>query len=164
MSRSQAPWWKGRRGEWYVFVQLALFALLMFGPRTMLGWPEWFFPYTLLGSIGGGFLLFFGGLLVVAGLFRLGPNLSILPHPKEQARLVETGPYQFVRHPIYSGALCMAFGWAFWVYGWLSIVYAALLFVFFDLKSRREELWLQEKFTGYAAYRQRVRKLIPFIY
>lgn len=58
----------------------------------------------------------------------------------------------------------MAFGWGLWVHGWLTLGYALLLFVFFDLKSSREERWLREKFPGYDAYRRRVRKLIPFIY
>jgi len=35
---------------------------------------------------------------------------------------------------------------------------------FFDLKSRREEAWLVAAYPGYAAYRARVRKLIPFVY
>ena len=38
------------------------------------------------------------------------------------------------------------------------------LFIFFDMKSRREERWLQEKFDGYGRYKMRVRKLVPFIY
>jgi hypothetical protein len=36
--------------------------------------------------------------------------------------------------------------------------------VFFDLKSRREESWLDEHVAGYAAYREGRRKLIPWIY
>jgi len=36
--------------------------------------------------------------------------------------------------------------------------------VFLDVKSRREEKWLSDKFSTYAAYKKRVRKLIPFIY
>lgn len=161
---SQTPWWKGTRGEWYVFAQVALFVLVVFGPRTWSGWPTWTFPYTQFGSIGSGVLLLMGVCLVVAGIFKLGANLTAVPYPKEQATLVETGPYQLVRHPMYSGAIFMAFGWAFWVHGWLTIGYAIILFVFFDVKSRREEQWLKEKFSGYVAYQKRVRKLIPFVY
>jgi protein-S-isoprenylcysteine O-methyltransferase Ste14 len=162
MNRSHAPWWKGARGEGYVGVQIALFALVVFGPRT--GGLAWTFPYTFLGSIGGALLILTGGLLAVAGIFKLGPNLAAVPYPKDQATLVETGPYRLVRHPIYSGGILMAFGWAFWVHGWLTIGYAIILMVFFDVKSRREEQWLQEKFPGYNAYQKRVRKLIPLIY
>jgi protein-S-isoprenylcysteine O-methyltransferase Ste14 len=161
---SKTSWWKGTHGEWYVVGQIALAGLVIFGPRLMPGWPAWTFPYTLLGSIAGGVLLLIGGLGIVAGIFRLGTNLTAVPYPKEQGILVETGPYRFVRHPMYSGAILMALGWAFWVHGWLTIGYAVILFVFFDLKARREEQWLKEKFSGYANYQTRVHKLIPFIY
>ena len=45
-----------------------------------------------------------------------------------------------------------------------ALLWAALLVVFFDIKSRREEAWLAARFPAYADYRRRVRKLIPFIY
>ena len=41
---------------------------------------------------------------------------------------------------------------------------AGVLLVFFDLKSRREEVWLAEQFTDYEAYRSRTRKLVPWVY
>ncbi|MEW6182517.1 MAG: isoprenylcysteine carboxylmethyltransferase family protein [Bacillota bacterium] len=158
------PWWKGLRGEWLVVAQVPLFALAVFGPRTWLGWPSWTFPYTLLGSIAGGVLIPAGVLLVITGILSLGANITPLPYPRDRATLVETGPYRLVRHPMYSGGVLMAFGWAFWVHGWLTIGYAAILFVFFDAKSRIEERWLKERFSEYAAYQKRVRKLVPFIY
>jgi protein-S-isoprenylcysteine O-methyltransferase Ste14 len=65
---------------------------------------------------------------------------------------------------MYGGAILMALGWAFLVHGWLTISYALILLAFFDVKARREEQWLKEKFSGYVAYQKRVRKLIPFIY
>ena len=75
-----------------------------------------------------------------------------------------TGAYSLVRHPIYSGIIFMALGWAAWRHSWATAGYVLLLFAFFDVKSRREERWLGEKFHEYGAYRQRVRKLIPFVY
>jgi protein-S-isoprenylcysteine O-methyltransferase Ste14 len=51
-----------------------------------------------------------------------------------------------------------------WHTNLLGVGLAAVLFIFFDLKSRREERWLMEAYPGYAKYRQRVRKLIPFVY
>src|SRR3972149_6243934 len=154
----QTPWWKGARGEWYVVIQVVLLGLVVFGPRMALGWPTWTSPYAQLSSIAGGVLLVVGGLLATAGIFKLGANLTAVPCPKEQATLVETGPYRLVRHPIYSGAIIAAFGWAFLVNGWLTIGYALILFVFFDIKSRREEQRLKEKFAGYTAYQKRAHK------
>ena len=164
MNNSHPPWWKGMRGEWYVVVQVALFLLVVFGPRACLCVPDWTFPYTIFGSIGGGVLLLTGGLLSLAGVFKLGANFTVMPRPKDDATLVVTGPYRIVRHPIYSCVILMAFGWAFWLHSWLTIAYAIILSIFLDVKSRREEEWLKERFPDYAAYRKRVCKLIPFIY
>ena len=161
---SQTPWWKGAHGEWYVVAQIALMVLVFFGPQTWSGFAIWTSPFDLLGTIVGIVLVLIGGFLLAAGIVRLGANLTAVPYPKEQATLVETGPYGIVRHPMYSGGVILAFGWALFVHGWLTLGYAIVLFLFFDIKSRREERWLSDKFAGYAAYQKRVRKLIPLIY
>ncbi len=155
---AHTPWWKGTRGEWYVVIQFALCGLVMFGPRM------WLFDRTVFGPVVGAALFLSGGILIVTGALRLGGNFTVVPYPKDQVTLIETGPFQFVRHPMYSGAIFMALGWALWVHSWLTLGYAMLLFVFFEIKSRREEQWLKAKFTGYSVYQKRVRKLIPFVY
>ena len=48
--------------------------------------------------------------------------------------------------------------------GWLTLGWAALLFVLLDVKSRREERWLADRFPAYADYRRRTRRLIPWLY
>jgi protein-S-isoprenylcysteine O-methyltransferase Ste14 len=163
---SRAPWWRGQRGEWYVVVQVGLFALVVLGPRSLPGWPSWPMPYSRVAMALGLLLMAWGALLAAAALMRLGQNdsLTALPYPRDEGRLVESGPYGLVRHPIYSGLISGAFGYALWVNGWLTLVYAALLFAFFDVKSRREERWLAERFSDYVQYSTRVRKLVPWIY
>ena len=159
--KSQNAWWKGKHGEWYVVAQIGLFFLAVFGP---LSWWGWSFPAAEWASVAGGVLLLSGSLLFVSGILRLGANVSALPYPKSESTLIVTGPYRIVRHPMYSGAIWVAFGWALFVHSWLAIGIALVLFVFFDLKSRREEAWLKGKFPGYVDYQQRVRKLVPLIY
>jgi protein-S-isoprenylcysteine O-methyltransferase Ste14 len=162
MRNTHASWWRGRRGEWYVTIQLVLTGLVFFGPRTLPGLPRW--PAPVIRVLIGAALMFAGSCLLLAGLFRLGPNLTPLPYPKQHTTLIQTGPYRVVRHPMYSGGIMLAYGWALAVGGWLTLVYATVLLIFLDIKSAREEQWLIDKFPGYTDYQQRVRKFIPFIY
>lgn len=157
-------WWKGRRGEGYVLLQVGLFVLIAAGPATAPGLPAFSpGPHWLSSGIAA-VLMGLGALFVLAGATGLGANLSPLPYPKDSGRLIESGIYGILRHPMYGGAVWVAAGWALWTHGLLTLAYAVLLFVFLDAKASQEERWLCEKFPGYAAYRKRVRKLIPFVY
>ena len=162
--RPDPEWWRGQRGEWYVVIQFVLFALVAVGPTEWRGWPPWPFPGRQAAGILGAAMMVVGLALAIWGGLKHGAGLQALPYPREGGTLLHTGPYRFVRHPIYSGAVFIAFGWAIWRHGWLTLVYAALLFLLFDAKARREERWLVEKFPSYAGYQRRVRKLVPFLY
>ena len=161
---SMQPWWKGGRGEWFVVIQIAGFLLVALGPRTLPDLPAWTPALSRWSAVAGAALSFVGLALIAAGIAKQGRNLTALPHPKDDGRLIETGAYAIIRHPMYGGAILAAFGWGLWVHGVLTLCYAGLLFVFFDIKSRLEERWLGEKFAEYARYRHRVRKLIPLLY
>jgi protein-S-isoprenylcysteine O-methyltransferase Ste14 len=105
-----------------------------------------------------------GGVLFLAGLIRQGRSLTVSARPRDGAALIQDGPYAVVRHPMYSGLLALACGWALFLQSWLTLAYAAALFVVLDLKARREERWLLERFAAYGEYRRRVRRLVPFVY
>lgn len=161
---SRAPWWKGSRGEWLVVIQVVLMALVFFGPRNAFGFPRWSSPSPHLFTAVGLILMALGGILFCAGIFRLGRSLTPLPYPREQAQLATTGAYGIVRHPMYGGGLILALGWALIARSWLTLGYVIVLFLFADVKSRREERWLSEKFPEYSNYKKKVRKLIAYIY
>lgn len=92
----------------------------------------------------------------------LGENLRMAPTPLEQGHLVDTGVYGVVRHPMYSAAVVLIFGWAI-VWGAISgFVLTVLAFIFFSLKGRHEESLLRQHYAGYAAYARRVRgRFVP---
>lgn len=158
----QAPWWRNERGEWYVLVQGILMILVLAAPGfDRLAWGG---PWSMASVVAGDLLIVAGIILGVAGAVGLGRNLTPLPRPKEDGTLVEGGAYALVRHPIYSGLALAAVGWGLLWRSPATLVLAAGLLVFFDIKSRREEIWLAKAFPGYAAYQRRVKKLIPYVY
>jgi protein-S-isoprenylcysteine O-methyltransferase Ste14 len=94
----------------------------------------------------------------------LGRNWSGAITVKEEHALVATGPYRFLRHPIYSGILLALLGTAVAIGEWrglLGVVLAA--FAFFH-RSRIEEARMRDTFPQYEEYRRRTRALVPFIY
>lgn len=93
----------------------------------------------------------------------LGRNWSPSPAVKERHELVTSGPYAYVRHPIYTGILLMAFAAAltgsFWGIGILAFVV-----IVFILRIGKEERIMLELFPdAYPAYRKRTKALIPFV-
>ncbi|HEX4525969.1 MAG TPA: isoprenylcysteine carboxylmethyltransferase family protein [Gaiellaceae bacterium] len=105
-----------------------------------------------------------GALLVVAGVLSLGSSFTPLPRPRARTRLRQGGIFRLVRHPVYGGSILLALGWSF-ADAPLGLAPTALLAVLFDLKARREEAWLSERFPEYAAYRTRTpRRFVPWVY
>ena len=120
---------------------------------------------TLLAfQIVGASLTVLGVVIAAIAVRDLGTSLTPLPEPKLDAHMVETGIYGYVRHPIYVGVIVAALGWALFSVSVLSLVFTIVLAVFFDLKSRREEAWLRERYPMYSHYARRVKKFVPGIY
>jgi protein-S-isoprenylcysteine O-methyltransferase Ste14 len=148
-------WLKGTSNRTFVLWPVVLLGLQALQDG---GWPRlnlWALPllawgyaqYRLVGrlrtSLGGG-----------------GPGMS---NPPE--RLVTTGPYRFVRNPMYLGHLVFFFGLALLLASWPAwLVFVGHLF-WFDRRARRDEAHLQELFDGaYDAYRARVKRWLPGVY
>jgi protein-S-isoprenylcysteine O-methyltransferase Ste14 len=152
---------KQSRGELYVVLQAILLIALFFGPKDIFGLP------TMLNQTLWwiGQILFYSGIVIaIWAAILLGPNLTPLPKPKPSGEFIQSGLYRFVRHPIYFGVILVCFGWAGIVQTLYTLVLAIILLIFFDLKSRQEEIWLTEKFSEYDVYKQNTKKLIPFLY
>ena len=105
-----------------------------------------------------------GAYIAVRGVSDLRPSLSPFPRPLDGSPLIDTGAYRLIRHPIYAGLVLAALGWGTATGSLSAIVGAGSLFLLFDGKSRREEAWLIGAHAGYAAYRRRTRRFIPWIY
>lgn len=149
------------RGGGWVFAQFPLTVAALAAARIGPVFPQAVVVPLRWAGLG---LFLVGGLLFVAGILRLGPNLTPFPKPRSDASLVDSGAYGLARHPIYGGGVIATFGWALLNGSWPGLLAALALACFFDAKANREERWLGARFPEYERYRRRVRKLIPFVY
>jgi len=129
-----------------------MLALLFLAPREDL--PLWAQILSCaLVLIGNGFAVFI--------LSQLGRSFSILP---ESRRLVTTGAYSIVRHPLYLAEAIAALGVVIIFLSPLAFVILIAQLAAQLVRMDYEEKILVEHFPEYAAYAKRTKRLIPYIY
>jgi protein-S-isoprenylcysteine O-methyltransferase Ste14 len=80
-------------------------------------------------------------------------------------RIVTTGPYRYVRHPMYGGALLWFIGLPLLLGSWWGLAAAPVFLVLLVIRIRIEEKALRNELQGYAAYAEQVRyRLVPLIW
>jgi protein-S-isoprenylcysteine O-methyltransferase Ste14 len=112
-----------------------------------------------------GAVLFLAGLaLAVGARIYLGRNWGMPMTQKEEPELVTSGPYHFVRHPIYSGILLAVLGTSlatnlYWLIAFL------VMGTYFVYSASTEERFLMSSFPStYPSYKANTKMLIPFVF
>jgi protein-S-isoprenylcysteine O-methyltransferase Ste14 len=116
----------------------------------------------VLGAIGA--VVFACGIaLAISSRVQLGRDWGMPMTQKAEPELVTSGPYRFVRHPIYSGLLAAVLGTAL-VTNLVGLIIVAILGGYFYHCASVEEKNLTATFpTAYSAYRASTKMLIPFV-
>jgi protein-S-isoprenylcysteine O-methyltransferase Ste14 len=105
------------------------------------------------------------GFLIVFLVFRANTFTSGTIEIAADQRVIDTGPYALVRHPMYAGALVMFVGLPLALGSWWGLLAAAGIVPVLALRLLREEDFLSDNLAGYADYRRRVRyRLAPLIW
>ncbi len=115
-------------------------------------------------NIIGIILCIAGFMLAIWARVHLGRNWGMPMSVKKDAELVTTGPYAYIRHPIYAGILLAMLGSAL-----ASIMWWLVAFVIFSIylvySSRVEEKMMIQQFPDkYPEYKNKTKMLIPFIF
>ena len=132
-------------------------------------WPG-FLGYCFVPDGPAG--LYVGLVLTALGLgfalwarFYIGKNWDAMVVLKEDHKLVRTGPYAIVRHPIYSGFMLATLGTAI-AHGQVGrLAGVALIVIAWGYKARVEETFLMQRFgPEYEDYRRHVKALVPAVW
>ncbi len=136
-----------------VTLQFSLIALLM-----------WLLPWGMVWQI-----LPLQLLAIFIGLWALKTmhigHFNIVPDPMPEINLVTTGPYQYIRHPMYLSILLLFFPWVMFYASSISLVALGSLILTLLFKLHYEERLLVERLADdYTLYQKKTKKLIPLIY
>lgn len=135
-----------------VFVQFASIAgILLTGNWFIIG-------YGISWQIAGIAL----GLWAVK-VMHLG-EFNIVPDPKPDALLVQSGPYRLIRHPMYLSLLLFFIPLVLNDLSLVRLLFLSMLIATLVVKLHYEENLLKATFEDYDQYQQKSYKLIPFIF
>lgn len=112
-----------------------------------------------------------GNILIVLGwtiilfVFRENTFTSATVEVAADQRVVSTGPYAVVRHPMYSGSLLYFLGIPIALGSWWGLLVGILMMPVFVLRLFDEEKLLARNLPGYSEYMDRVKyRLVPFVW
>jgi len=142
-------------------ISITFFAALLlpaFGRR--LGWPELPFWLTLIGLLVSSA----GTIIMLLAMYQNAHASKLLDINQEQ-KLIDSGLYGKVRHPLYAGAIWMVLGTPIALGSYCGLIPASIACITLVWRINFEEDMLLKGMDGYAAYRGRVKyKLFPGIY
>jgi len=121
------------------------------------------FPY-LWNYVGS--LMLLVGFLWIAMVFRENPFASKIVYKQEDQRLITTGPYQIVRHPMYLGVIFLVNGFSLSLGSFLGILPMSLFCVLTGWRTYHEEQFLLHTFSSdYVTYCTQVKyRMIPLVF
>jgi len=156
---------RGQRALVRAFRPLFLFMLFVPGLDHRLGLSR-----TITGPVSA-WLTLAGDIAIVLAILFCGWVLQVNEFAgraiqvEAGQRVVDSGPYGLVRHPLYAASLLIWLATPLALGSWIALPLFALLMPFYVLRAMSEELQLTRELKGYAAYCKRTPfRLVPFVW
>lgn len=141
------------KGNLLVIIQFVLIAMILLMASDEVNVPWIYF--------GGVIFIAPGIVILFISIKQLGTSLSANPVPREAGKLIETGIYKYVRHPIYTGLLLATLGSCVQSMAVVKFFVWMLLLALLIYKSKFEEKLLQKKYSTYTDYMKRTGRFVP---
>jgi len=105
------------------------------------------------------------GFFIVFLVFRENSYTRATIEVSEEQKVITTGPYSVVRHPMYAGAFLLLIFTPIALGSWVALPFPIPLFLVIAVRAVEEEKFLVENLGGYKEYCQKVRyRLVPYIW
>ncbi len=117
-----------------------------------------FNPVTILLLVLGIYLLLWSAWTMTYGKFRISEDIS------RKTRLMAKGPYRYIRNPIYSSLILITLSLILTDLNTLRVVVWLIMVGVTMLSIDRTEKRLAKELSDYSLYKQRTKRIIPYIY
>jgi protein-S-isoprenylcysteine O-methyltransferase Ste14 len=138
---------------------------LVFTPLDVFRWHLLPRPGIVTSSLG--LVLYAASWVLITRVLRENAFASAAVRYQEEShqRLIDTGPYAVVRHPMYAGAIPLILGLPLWLESYAAAIAGIVVIIIMTTRIRLEEAFLLRNLPGYAEYIRRVRwRLIPGVW
>jgi protein-S-isoprenylcysteine O-methyltransferase Ste14 len=146
-----------------VLLIAAYIGLIIFIPLDVFRFQLMAKPGTLVSFLG--LILFVAGWWIMTLALRENAFAAPAVKHQEQQRVIDSGVYSVVRHPMYAGAVPFFVGMPLWLESYPAAILASVPIGTLVVRILVEEQFLKRELPGYNAYMERVRyRLIPFLW
>jgi protein-S-isoprenylcysteine O-methyltransferase Ste14 len=135
-----------------VGIQFATIVLIFFPKKSIMISTLWWLPIMI-------------AIVTALWIFthnKIG-NFNVVPEIREDAKLIITGPYRFVRHPMYSTLILFMVGVVLYYFSWINLLLLSIMIAAVALKAYKEEKLWHHHDRCYEAYKKETKMIIPFL-
>jgi protein-S-isoprenylcysteine O-methyltransferase Ste14 len=146
-------------------IYLVFFLALMVTAALDAGRLQWSNIPVAVQAIGGAGILV--AIAIIWWCLAVNPFLASYARIQDDRgqRVVRVGPYQYVRHPMYTAIIVLMIGIALFLGSWLAVLPAILIGIVFAVRTRLEDRLLTMELEGYRAYAEQVpSRLLPGVW